>query len=88
MSGEQNDIAVPKREQAAARAVELRKQVEHHQYRYYALDDPEISDQAFDLLFKELQAIEDAYPDRPRTKQPDCACRRRGVRAFRANAAS
>ena len=63
MSSELSDGAVPDRNRAAERAAELRTQVEYHQYRYYALDDPEISDQDFDALFRELQAIESEYPD-------------------------
>ncbi|NIS29222.1 MAG: hypothetical protein GWN07_03635, partial [Actinobacteria bacterium] len=33
---------------AASRAAELRELLEHHSYRYYVLDDPEISDAEFD----------------------------------------
>ncbi|NRA02392.1 MAG: NAD-dependent DNA ligase LigA [Myxococcales bacterium] len=35
----------------------------HHSYRYHVLDDPEISDPAWDRLFRELQAIEARHPD-------------------------
>ena len=57
-------------EEDARRAVEeLRKAVRHHNYRYYVLDDPEISDARFDRLFNTLQALEDKYdlatPDSP-----------------------
>jgi DNA ligase (NAD+) len=48
---------------AATRAVELRKQIEHHNQRYYVLDEPEISDGDYDLLFRELQVIEATHPD-------------------------
>ena len=41
----------------------LRKTVSHHQYRYYVLDDPEISDAEFDSLFRRLQSLEEQYPD-------------------------
>ena len=41
----------------------LRKIVSHHQYRYYVLDDPEISDAEFDSLFRRLQSLEEQYPD-------------------------
>jgi DNA ligase (NAD+) len=53
-------MAVPK--QAQARAERLRRDIEHHNYRYYALDDPEITDAAYDALFRELAALEEAYP--------------------------
>ena len=48
---------------AAGRVAELRRVVEHHNYRYHVLDDPEIPDSAFDALFDELKELEDAHPD-------------------------
>ncbi len=50
-------------EDAAARAAELRAELEHHGYRYYVLDDPEINDDAYDALLDELRAIEAAHPE-------------------------
>jgi DNA ligase (NAD+) len=47
----------------AARAEELRALIRHHEERYHVLADPEISDEAFDLLVKELEALEQAHPD-------------------------
>ena len=47
----------------AAKAEKLRKEIEYHNYRYHALDDPEISDQEYDQLFDELLDIEKSYPD-------------------------
>jgi len=46
----------------AARARELREQIDYHNYRYYVLDDPEIPDAEYDRLFRELQALEEQYP--------------------------
>jgi DNA ligase (NAD+) len=46
----------------AERAAELREQLEHHAYRYYVLDDPEIGDDVYDGLLDELRAIERDYP--------------------------
>src|SRR5579871_443103 len=40
----------------------LRDKVRHHEYRYYALDDPEISDAEFDQLMNELKKLEAEYP--------------------------
>jgi DNA ligase (NAD+) len=40
----------------------LREQIRHHEYRYYVLDDPEISDAAFDALMRELKALETEHP--------------------------
>ena len=51
------------REAAEHRAEELRREIEHHTYLYYALDAPEISDAAFDSLMRELTDIEAAFPD-------------------------
>ena len=48
---------------AAARARELREQLEHHNYRYHVLDDPEVSDAQYDRLMRELKALEEQYPD-------------------------
>ena len=47
----------------AARAQDLRRLVDYHAYRYYALDDPEITDAQFDRYLSELQAIEATHPE-------------------------
>jgi len=58
-----SDLPVPDSpEQAAQRAERLREEIRRHAWRYYALDAPEISDAAYDGLVRELEAIEDAYP--------------------------
>jgi DNA ligase (NAD+) len=41
----------------------LREQIRHHNYRYHALDDPEIPDAEYDRLMRELQAIEAKHPE-------------------------
>jgi DNA ligase (NAD+) len=48
---------------AAARARELRQQIEHHNYRYHVLDDPEVSDAEYDRLMRELKELEEQHPD-------------------------
>jgi len=48
---------------AGARIAELRRLVEHHNYRYHVLDDPEIPDSGYDVLFDELKGLEDAHPE-------------------------
>ena len=50
-------------EEAASRAKRLREEIAEHQYRYYVLDRPVISDEEFDRLYRELQSIEEMYPD-------------------------
>ena len=47
----------------AARAAELREQLEHHNHRYYTLDEPEISDADYDALLNELRDLEAANPE-------------------------
>ena len=46
-----------------ARMAELRRLLNYHNYRYYVLDSPEIPDEEYDRLFRELQDLEAAYPD-------------------------
>ncbi|GAC1615741.1 MAG: NAD-dependent DNA ligase LigA [Candidatus Acidiferrum sp.] len=40
----------------------LRESIRHHEYRYYVLDDPQISDAAYDRLMQELKEMEEAHP--------------------------
>jgi len=47
----------------AARADDLRRRLEQHNYRYYVLDDPEVSDAEYDRLLSELKQIEAENPD-------------------------
>lgn len=51
------------RRQAQARVQELRELIRHHDYRYYVLARPEIPDEAYDALFRELQELEARFPD-------------------------
>jgi len=41
----------------------LREQLREHNYNYYVLDSPTISDYDFDIQLKELQALEEAHPE-------------------------
>src|SRR5579872_4570510 len=41
----------------------LREKIRHHEYRYYVLDDPEISDAGFDRLMNDLKRLEAEHPD-------------------------
>jgi len=54
----------------AARATELREQLEYHARRYYVLDDPVIGDEEYDRLLDELRALERAHPDLLSTDSP------------------
>ena len=48
---------------AQSRLAELRRQIRYHNYRYYALDDPIISDADYDQLLRELQDLERVHPE-------------------------
>ncbi|NHM28288.1 NAD-dependent DNA ligase LigA [Desulfofundulus sp. TPOSR] len=49
-------------ERARQRIEELRREIEYHNYRYYVLDDPVISDERYDALMRELIKLESKYP--------------------------
>lgn len=51
------------RQQAAERIAELRQQIDYHDVLYHVRDAPQISDEAYDLLFRELRALEEEHPD-------------------------
>ena len=53
----------PAKKTPAARAAELRRILDHAAYRYYALDDPEMTDAEFDRHLQELLAIEAEHPE-------------------------
>jgi DNA ligase (NAD+) len=48
---------------AAERIEELREQIRYYAYRYHVLDDPVISDDAYDALYRELEELERAHPE-------------------------
>ncbi len=55
----------------------LRREIDHHNYRYYVLDDPEIPDAEYDRLMRELQALEAEHPE---LVTPDSPTQRVGAR--------
>ena len=58
------DAMTQKAERAASkRAAELRREIAHHDHRYYVLDDPDVGDDTYDALLDELRKIEDEHPD-------------------------
>ena len=57
------------------KAKELRKQINHHNYRYYVLNDPLISDGEYDALMRELKELE---TDEPELITPDSPTQRVG----------
>jgi len=48
--------------QAKQRIEQLRAEINYHNYRYYVLDSPEISDAEYDELMRELKQLEEEYP--------------------------
>jgi DNA ligase (NAD+) len=58
------------------RAADLREQLRHHNYRYHVLDDPVITDVEYDRLFRELQQLEEEYPE---LRTPDSPTQRVGA---------
>ncbi|NOY61943.1 MAG: NAD-dependent DNA ligase LigA [Gammaproteobacteria bacterium] len=54
-------MAIP--DPIVARAQQLRDEILHHNQRYYVLDDPQIPDAEYDRLLRQLQAIEQQYPE-------------------------
>jgi DNA ligase (NAD+) len=55
---------------AKLRVEELREEINHHAYRYYVLDDPEVSDAEYDELLRELQQLEAEFPELVTTDSP------------------
>jgi len=49
--------------EAKQRISKLRELINHHNYRYYVLDSPEISDAEYDELMRELTRLEEAHPE-------------------------
>src|SRR5438309_6912231 len=53
----------PATKEAARRAAELRRLIDHHNYLYYVEARPEIYDVEFDRLLRELEQLEAAHPE-------------------------
>jgi len=56
--------------EVAERAAELRRDIDEHNYRYYVLDEPAVSDADYDALFDELLALEAAHPELVTAESP------------------
>jgi len=72
----QQQVETPRLATARARVDELRSQIDHHNYRYYVLDQPEIADAEYDRLMEELRALEAEYPE---LASPDSPTQRVGA---------
>ena len=51
------------KKQARDQIKKISEEIEKHDYQYYVLDDPTISDSEYDQLFRKLQALEEKHPD-------------------------
>jgi DNA ligase (NAD+) len=63
-------------QQLRSRTENLRERINHHNYRYHVLDQPEISDAEFDVLMRELEALEREHPE---LRTPDSPTQRVGA---------
>ena len=54
----------------ARRVAELREQINHHNYRYYVLDDTEVNDSEYDRLMVELRGLEEEHPSLVTVESP------------------
>jgi len=58
-----NKIKALSKDEAKDRIDALTQELNRHSYLYYALDRPEIPDEAYDTMLRELQVLEEAFPD-------------------------
>jgi DNA ligase (NAD+) len=63
-------------DQVAARIAALRKEIEVHNYRYYVENDPVVSDEEYDRMFRELRELEREHPE---LASPDSPTQRVGA---------
>ncbi len=63
-------MSKPRADTPAQRAADLRRLIDHHNFRYYVLDDPEVPDADYDRLLRELQELEAAHPELITTDSP------------------
>ncbi|GAA5123322.1 NAD-dependent DNA ligase LigA [Alloalcanivorax gelatiniphagus] len=73
LAGEASVASAPP--EARERHQELREQVEDARWRYYVLDDPTLSDADFDVRLREIEALEDEFPE---LRTPDSPTQRVG----------
>ena len=64
------------------RVAALRKDINYHNYRYYVLDDPQVPDAEYDRLLRELQSLEQEYPQLVSVDSPTQRVGAEPVKAF------
>jgi len=68
---EYNHLVMPTATKDIEKKIEaLREKIRYHEYRYYVLDDPEISDAEFDKLMEALKKLEADHPDQVTPDSP------------------
>ena len=70
-------------DESRVRAEQLRSRIEQHNYQYYVLDDPKISDAEYDGLFRELLDLETRYPELTTPDSPTQRVGGKPIAAFR-----
>jgi len=75
MTTDQTNKDTPVPEAQAQRAADLRATLARHNYAYYVLDAPSVPDAEYDRLFRELQGLEEQYPE---LRLPDSPTQRVG----------
>ncbi len=70
------------KKEAESRAAVLRREIEHHNYCYHVLDEPEIDDFAYDALTRELKSLEAAFPE---IVTPDSPTQKVGARVWQSS---
>jgi DNA ligase (NAD+) len=55
------------------RVEKLREEIEYHNYRYYVLDQPEVSDAQYDRMMREVEKLEEQYPG---LRSPNLLCQK------------
>jgi len=69
-------------EDAKKQVERLRGRLRGHDYLYYVLNKPEISDQQYDRLFAQLKALEDAHPELVTPDSPTQRVSERPIEGF------
>lgn len=68
---------------AVRRIEELRKQIEQHDYLYYVMDSPEITDNEYDKLYRELEELEKQHPELVTSDSPTQRVRGEPLKEFK-----
>ena len=72
----------PRPEKDRLRIEQLREQLNHHSYLYYVLDNPEIPDSEYDRLYRELQQLEQQYPELVTSDSPTQRVGEQALKSF------